>query len=196
MKRIEEAMVCLRKGCSCSQAIMAAYAPTLGLDRDTALKIASGFGGGMGRMAETCGAVTGAFMVLGLKQGWVSGEEVAGREKTYETIREFARRFRQRHGTIVCRELLKCDISTPEGLQDARQRQLFTTVCHKVVADAAEVLEELLGPEKVGQIPNRVSVLGTGPIADATVPMIQGTRQSCSCSTRGSRSQHKSVTGS
>ena len=150
---VQKAVHCLDQGFACSQAILSVYGEAFGLDRVMAYKLAAGFGGGMGRMAETCGAVTGAFMVLGLKQGWVSGEEVAGREKTYETIREFVRRFRQRHGTIVCRELLKCDISTPEGLQDARQRQLFSTVCHKVVADAAEVLEELLGPEKVGQIP-------------------------------------------
>ena len=69
MTRIEEAVSCLKQGFSCSQAIVAAFAPSLGLDRDTALKIASGFGSGMGRLAETCGAVTGAFMILGLKLG-------------------------------------------------------------------------------------------------------------------------------
>jgi C_GCAxxG_C_C family probable redox protein len=77
MTRIEESVAYFREGFSCSQAIVAAYAPSLGLDRDTALKIASGFGGGMGRLAETCGAITGAFMVLGLKYGSAASDREA-----------------------------------------------------------------------------------------------------------------------
>ena len=118
---------------------------SFGLDRDTALKLAIGFGGGMGRMAGTCGAVTGAFMVLGLKCGATQADDKEAREQAYERVREFARRFEARNGSIVCRDLIGCDISTPEGLAMAREKELFATVCPRFVQEAAEVLEEMLG---------------------------------------------------
>ena len=126
--RIETALSRFAEGFNCSQAVLSAYAE--GMDEETALKIASGFGGGMGRMAETCGAVTGAMMVLGLKFGAVSPDREA-KERGYAKVKEFADRFKARNGSLVCRDLLGCDISTPEGHQIAKEKSLFTTVCPK-----------------------------------------------------------------
>src|SRR5512137_2490461 len=103
MTRIEEAVALFKQGSSCSQAVVAAFAPSLGLDRDTALRLASGFGGGMGRLAETCGAVTGAFMVLGLKYGAATTDKQA-KETIYALVRDFAQRFKAVHGSILCRD--------------------------------------------------------------------------------------------
>ena len=127
MTKIEEAVAYFKDGFSCSQAIVAAYGPSVGLDRDTALKIASGFGGGMlfseqqlclhnmGRLAETCGAVTGAFMVLGLKFGSAASDRES-KEAVCTRVREFAERFKAIHGSLLCRDLLGCDLNTSEGL--------------------------------------------------------------------------------
>lgn len=145
MSRVEEAVACFKEGFVCSQAVLLAYSVQLGLDRDTALKIADGFGGGIGRMGETCGAVTGAFMVIGLKHGRIAVEDAQAHEKTYGLVNEFVHRFKSRNRSVVCRELLSCDISTPEGLQNARQQNLFATICPGYVRDAAEIIEEILG---------------------------------------------------
>jgi C_GCAxxG_C_C family probable redox protein len=133
-----------KEGFSCSQAVFSAHAEQLGLDRETALKIAGAFGGGMGRMAQTCGAVTGAFMVIGLKYGAIDAEDEETKEKAYALVREFVDRFKSRHGSIACQDLLGCDISKPEGEKVAREQKLFETICPKLVKDAAELLEEML----------------------------------------------------
>jgi C_GCAxxG_C_C family probable redox protein len=140
----ETAVSCFKQGLSCSQAILSTFGEQFGLDRETALKVAAGFGGGMGRMAGTCGAVTGAFMVLGLKYGAVSAEDRDAKELTYELVREFAARFKERNGSVECRELLGCDISTPEGLQEFKDKGLLSTLCPNYVLDAAEILAEML----------------------------------------------------
>jgi C_GCAxxG_C_C family probable redox protein len=141
MNKSETAVSRFREGFSCSQAVFSVFAPSLGMDEETATKVASGFGGGMGRMGFTCGAVTGAFMAIGLKHGGTSGQ---AKQRTYELVREFRKRFESRNRSAQCRELLGCDISTPEGFEQAKQKQLFTTVCPKCVADAVGILEEML----------------------------------------------------
>lgn len=83
-------------------------------------------------------------MVIGLRYGKDKAGDEAAKEKTYRAVREFLNRFEQRHGTTACRELIKADISTPEGLQAARAKQLFTTVCPPFVQSAVEILEEVL----------------------------------------------------
>jgi len=141
MNRIETALSRFAEGFNCSQAVFSSYIE--GIDEETAMKIASGFGGGMGRLAETCGAATGAMMVLGLRYGGTSPTPEA-KERIYAKIREFADRFKARNGSLVCRDLLSCDISTPEGYETAREKSLFTTTCPEYVRDAAEILEEML----------------------------------------------------
>jgi len=143
----EQAARKFRKGFNCSQAVLSVYAEEFGLCRETALKIACGFGGGMGRMALTCGAVTGAFMVIGLKYGNVDANEKEIKEKTYGLVKEFARRFEKRNGSSVCRELLGCDISEPDGLRSAKENDLFASVCPGLVQDAVGILEEMLAED-------------------------------------------------
>jgi C_GCAxxG_C_C family probable redox protein len=144
MTRIENAAALFEEGLNCSQAVFSSFAKELGLDPAVAAKLATGLGGGMGRMGHTCGAVTGAFLAIGLKHGSTSGKEREAKEKTYRLVREFSARFTARNGSVVCRELLGCDISTPEGFEDARRKGLLTTVCTKMVRDAVEILEEIL----------------------------------------------------
>ncbi len=143
MTRIEEAVAYFKEGYSCSRSIMAAYGPTVGVDRNTALKIASGFGGGMGRLAETCGAVTGAFMVLGLKFGSAASDREA-KETVYTQVREFAERFKACHGSLLCRDLLGCDLSMPDGFALAQENKLSSTVRPPYVETAAKILEEIM----------------------------------------------------
>ena len=142
MSEVAEASQLFRNGCACSQAILAVYAQPLGLSRKTAMQVAAGFAGGM-RLGGTCGAVTGAFMVLGLRHASENCDKAAGRADVYARVVEFGKRFQSRNGSIVCRELLGCDISTPEGMKQAQERNLFKTTCVKMVEDAATILEEM-----------------------------------------------------
>jgi C_GCAxxG_C_C family probable redox protein len=144
VNRTEDAASYFKEGFSCSQSVFSSYAPQLGLNRELALKIATSFGGGMARMGKTCGAVTGALMVIGLRWGRVRAQDEQIRDKNYGLVREFVKRFEARNGSIVCRELLDCDISTPEGLKFARDNKLFENVCPKFVRDASEIVAQLI----------------------------------------------------
>lgn len=144
MSKVELAVSRFKEGFSCSQALLSTYSKKFGLNRETALRVSGAFGGGMGRMGETCGAVTGAFMLIGLKHGKTRVEDEQTKERAYSLIREFVDKFKSRNGSIVCRDLLGCDISTPEGMKLAREKKLFTTLCQKFVQDAAEIIEQML----------------------------------------------------
>lgn len=143
MSKVDEAVECFCNGAACSQAVLATYGERFGLAREHALKLASGFAGGM-RLGETCGAVTGAFMVLGLKYAKGNCDKLDGRTDVYAASLDFVARFGQRNNVVVCKDLLGCDISTPEGLQKATKEGLFRTLCPKLVRDAAEILEQIL----------------------------------------------------
>ncbi len=127
----------------CSQAVFAAFAPALGLDEKTALKIGGCFGSGM-RQGEVCGACTGALMALGLKYGQATPEDWDSRLITNRVTDQFVEAFRRENGSIICRDLLGLDICTPEGLACAREKELFTTFCPKMVDSAARIAQELL----------------------------------------------------
>ncbi len=144
MDRKEKAAGKFETGLSCSQSIFSSYGPDYGIDEQSALKIATAFGGGMAHMANTCGAVTGALMVLGLVYGRSTVEDEAAKEKTYELVREFVERFMKKHGSIMCRELLGYDMSTPEGEQKIEELGLTAERCPGFVRTAAEILEALL----------------------------------------------------
>ena len=144
VKKVDHATSVLKEGFNCAQAVFSAFAPELGLEAERAAKIAGCFGGGMARGGGVCGAVTGAFMALGLRYGSSRPRDKEIKEKSYEIAREFMRRFTERNGSIVCRDLLGCDISTHEGHERAKQRGLFDTVCTKLVKDSVEILEDML----------------------------------------------------
>ena len=144
MSRIKTAVSRFKDGCNCSQAILATYGEVFGLSPETALRVACGFGGGL-RRADVCGAVTGALMVLGLRHGPTSCPGQPQKSETYAQVQAFHARFAERQGTVMCRDLLGCDISTPDGQQKAQAEQLFKTICPEAVKVAAEILEEMLG---------------------------------------------------
>jgi len=142
--KVEEAVGCFREGFNCSQAILSTYGSEFGLERETALKAAAAFGGGMGGLGEVCGAVTGALVVIGLKYGYTEAKDKETKEKTYARARDLAGRFRSQHGALCCRELLGCDLTTVEGMATARQKGLFIELCPRLVRAAAEILEDVL----------------------------------------------------
>lgn len=142
--RADKAVACFKEGLACSQAVLSCYADDFGLDKDLALKLAAGFGGGMGRTGHRCGAVTGAYMVIGLKYGATTAQDKASKEHTHQMVREFNEKFTALHQTVTCRKLLNCDISTPEGFEEAKQKCLLTTICPKLVKDAVEILEKMV----------------------------------------------------
>jgi C_GCAxxG_C_C family probable redox protein len=147
----EKAKALFESGYNCCQAVLCAYADELGLDEKTAIKIASSFGGGMGRMREVCGAVSGMFMVSGLRDGYtnIDGEN-SHEEKMahYERIQELARKFINENGSIICRELLglapkksSLDMGTPEP--EKRTEEYYKKrPCAELVAMAASFLEK------------------------------------------------------
>ena len=109
---------CFKAGLACSQAVFASFAEDLGLPGEKALMIASGFGAGMGRMSLTCGAVTGAFMVLGLRNGYSIADDKESKEEMYRLIREFGDKFRAMHGSLECRRTSRIAISRrPTGIK-------------------------------------------------------------------------------
>lgn len=144
MNKVQSAVICFEEGFNCSQAVLSTFGPALGLDRDTALKVAAAFGGGMAGRGETCGAVSGALMGIGLKYGRTRSDDEEAKERAYGLAENFMKEFESRHGSVLCRDLLGYDISTPEGLASAGQENLGTTLCPNFVGDAAEILEELL----------------------------------------------------
>lgn len=144
MNKKDLATACFNRGFNCSQSVISTFGPDLGLDQELAYRVAGAFGGGMGRRGDTCGAVTGAFMVIGLKYGAVEAGDKAAREKAYALVNEFAARFEARNGDLRCNALLGVDISTAAGREFARLQGRFESRCPKYVGDAAEILEELL----------------------------------------------------
>jgi C_GCAxxG_C_C family probable redox protein len=142
--REKKAVACFAEGFSCSQAILFAYSDLFNLDRNTALKISQPFGGGIAHQGETCGAVSAAFMVIGLKHGRIQADDLEAREKTYEKVLDFIDQFSSTNSSIVCKELLGFDMSTPEGFKNAEDAGLFDTLCPKLIQSSVEILENIL----------------------------------------------------
>jgi C_GCAxxG_C_C family probable redox protein len=141
MSRSEDAVDVFARGFNCAQAVFSAFAPDLGMDREKAMKVAMAFGGGMARSGLTCGAVTGALMVIGMRHGMSLEKDKGSKEETYSRTLRFMDAFRERHGAVSCRELLGCDISTPDGMREASEKGSFTTLCPRFVREAVRILE-------------------------------------------------------
>ncbi len=142
--RTDIAIDCFKQGLNCAQAVFSTYAPLLKIEKEDALRIATGFGGGMGRLQGVCGAVTGAFMVIGCKYGMIDPADSATKEKAYALVQEFAHKFRKLHGTDSCRELLGCDLNTAEGKQQLKEKDLSNQVCLPCVREASKLIEEII----------------------------------------------------
>jgi C_GCAxxG_C_C family probable redox protein len=124
--------------------VLGGFAERYQLSRDQAARLGCAFGGGIARTGQLCGAVSGALMAIGLAHGTTAAEDQAGKEKTYAVTKDFVGRFKERHGTLVCRELLGVDIGAPEGREIAMRQGLFKTRCPAFVRSAAEIAALLL----------------------------------------------------
>jgi len=127
-------------GYNCCQSVFAAFCEDLGLDRDTGLKISSGFGAGVCR-GEICGAVSGAVMALGLKKGFYIESDDKGHERIVELTKKFMKAFEEKHGSIICKELLGCDISKTENYEKVVEEGVFEKVCRNLIGSSAELVE-------------------------------------------------------
>lgn len=145
MQHGEIAEQLFREGYNCSQAVLLAFSDVTGVEKDTAARLASSFGGGIGRMREVCGAVSGAAMVLGLAKGYADPTDPEAKKAHYHLIQAFARRFREQNGSIVCRDLLSGAAVRPGSDPEARTAEYYKKrPCPALVRQAAEILEEFL----------------------------------------------------
>jgi C_GCAxxG_C_C family probable redox protein len=145
-QKSEFAVRAFQEGCNCAQSVLHPFCVDLGLDPGLGLKVASGFGGGMGRTGEVCGAVSGAILAIGLRYGGREKGDRVALEGVCGKTRELILQFKRRHGTVLCRELLHgCDLSTEEGHKVFMERDLRNKTCRPCVETAVALLEELLG---------------------------------------------------
>jgi C_GCAxxG_C_C family probable redox protein len=132
-------------GYNCAQAVLYPFCDELGLDKNTALKLTCGLGAGMARKQEVCGAITGGIIALGLKHGRGEGQDRTPTEETYRKVRELMSQFESKHGTCICRALLKgCDLNTPSGQRYFKENDLHNKTCKGCVATVVETLEKIL----------------------------------------------------
>lgn len=143
MTHKEKAVDYFNRKFHCSQAVLAAFAPECGLTEEQALKLGACFGSGM-RKGEVCGACTGALMVLGSLYGQYDKADPESRERANKVNDLMMEGFAKKCGSYICNDLLKCDISTPEGRKFALDNNLFTEFCPIMVANAVDVLEEII----------------------------------------------------
>lgn len=132
-----------KEGYNCAQSLLLAYGLESGADMQQLSAAAESFGVGMARLGETCGAVTGALMVIGLNHGRREVRDTAATETTYQLAQEFSRRFTDLNGSIRCRELVGHDIGTEDGMAAAEANAAFTA-CPKYVHDAATIIADLI----------------------------------------------------
>jgi C_GCAxxG_C_C family probable redox protein len=145
MTRSEQAVSKFIEGYNCAQSVLFAFCDELGLDKDKALKIACGFGAGMGRKEEVCGAVTGGIMVINAKYGRGENDTQKATEITYAKVRELMNQFSPKHGTYICRKLLNgCELKTEEGQKTFKDNDYFNKVCKSCVRSAVEILETII----------------------------------------------------
>ena len=145
MNKSEHARELFLSGYNCAQSVVLAFAEDLKFSKELAQKMAAGFGGGMGKQQETCGAVTGGIMVLGLLRGELVNNNDDLKESTYFSVKEFTQKFVSEFNTTSCRDLIKCDLNTPEGAAKFKEEQIMEKVCANCVAKAVTLIESLTG---------------------------------------------------
>jgi C_GCAxxG_C_C family probable redox protein len=138
-------------GYNCSQAVLLAFCEDFGLEKETALKISEPFGGGMGRMREVCGTVTGMFMVLGLAMGNSDAKDGSTKKNVYKSVQELAEKFKQDNGSIICRELLGLQKANKESYVPSERTNEYykKRPCPELCKYAADILEEYLKKENL-----------------------------------------------
>ena len=138
-------------GYNCSQAVLLAFCEDFGLEKETALKISEPFGGGMGRMREVCGTVTGMFMVIGLAVGNDNSKDNTTKKNVYKSVQELAAKFKEDNGSIICRELLGFKKNNKESYVPSERTNEYykKRPCPELCKYAADILEEYLKKENL-----------------------------------------------
>ena len=146
MNEKERAVELFHEGYNCAQSVFTAFSYRFGIDEETAKKISAGLGGGVGRMREVCGAVSGAAMVIGSVCSATEGKDSDSKQKNYELVQAFADRFIKRNGTVICRELLGLEEKMENTAKpDSRTAEYYKKrPCDELVGDAAEILAEII----------------------------------------------------
>ncbi len=143
--RVEQAVQTFESGYGCAQSVFATYADLFGIDRETALKLASPMGGGIGRMREVCGTVSSMALLAGLKEGNIDPSDEEGRERIYLLVRKMSDSFREENGTIICRELLGLEEREQSAKPGKRTEEYYASrPCSRLVRCAAKLVEEML----------------------------------------------------
>ena len=144
MNHGEKAEKLFLEGYNCAQSVLCAFEDVTGFERETAAKLASSFGGGLGRMREVCGAVSGASMVLGLAKGYCDLKDFEAKKAHYARVQEFARRLKEQNGSIICRELLSGVETEKGGMPEKRtERYYHKRPCALLCKCAADILDEM-----------------------------------------------------
>lgn len=153
MNRQDKATERFLSGYNCAQSVLWAFSDEVGLAPQTALKIATGLGAGMGKRQEVCGAVTGGILILGLTHGRGEGQDRTATEETYVKTQQLMSRFESKHGTCKCRELLGgCDISTAAGRKAFTEGDLLNGICKPCVQTVVSILEDM-----INEVPNKTA---------------------------------------
>ena len=149
MNTEEKARKLFRDGYNCAQAAFCVFADELGIDFETALKLSSSFGGGMGRLREVCGAVSAMFMIAGLKFGYTSNNDDVEKEKHYALIQLLAQKFEEKYGTIICRELLGLDLKHDIPKPSKRDEKYYAErPCETIIVSAVQIINNYLQKNK------------------------------------------------
>lgn len=144
MTRKELAMQNFKKGYNCAQAVLLAFADLIDIDKDTLAKIASPFGGGMGRMREVCGSVSGMLLANGYLNGYSSPQAKEEKMELYANVQELAGKFKEQNGSIICRELLNGVAPTNPVPEERTAEYYKKRPCVELVGMAAEILDNYL----------------------------------------------------
>lgn len=143
-------MELFKQGYNCSQAVLTAFCDEIGMDFETALKISSSFGGGMGRLREVCGAVSGMFMVAGMKFGYTDPKDKLTKAEHYKLIQSLALDFKEKNGSLICRELLGINTEMDSYIPETRTADYYKKrPCVELVGYAADIMDEFINREKV-----------------------------------------------
>jgi C_GCAxxG_C_C family probable redox protein len=147
LAKVDRAESLFREGFSCSQAVLMAFAPGLGLKQRQAALVASAFGGGMARHGWTCGALTGALMALGLHRGHSTADDTATKDALFARVQALVARFEAQHGSTACRQLTGANMLDAAERQAASDRGVFSTLCPQLVRTAATLVAGALSEE-------------------------------------------------
>lgn len=154
MTKPEKSIRLFEEGFNCAQSVLFPYGEEFFKESAYALKIATGFGAGISYRGEMCGAVSGALMVIGLHYGSSDLNSDKPKERTVKMSKEFIEAFESINGSVICNQLLKTEINTPEGLEYARQNGLFKKTCPDLVESGAKILEGLLQKYPINNLNN------------------------------------------